>query len=128
MTAYHSADWQSRSVEVADDAIIDVENIIRRSRENRSRPTPLPVFQVVLDASLEVRTSVVYATFVVALVFLPILTMSGVQDGFSPSGNRLYSGDFGVAGGRANRDACLVVCSPDRSRRDDPLSGDISRG
>ncbi len=82
--------------EVVDDAIIDVENIIRRLRENRSRPTPLPVFQVVLDASLEVRTSVVYATFVVALVFLPILTMSGVEPDFRSSGNRLYSGDFGV--------------------------------
>ena len=73
--------------EVVDDAIIDVENIIRRLRENRSRPDPLPVFQVVLDASLEVRSSVVYATFVVALVFLPVLTMSGVQGRiFAPLG------------------------------------------
>src|SRR5712691_1044975 len=73
--------------EVVDDAIIDVENIIRRLRENRSRPDPLPVFQVVLDASLEIRNSVVYATFVVALVFLPVLTMSGVQGRiFAPLG------------------------------------------
>jgi CzcA family heavy metal efflux pump len=73
--------------EVVDDAIIDVENIIRRLRENRSRPDPLPVFQVVLDASLEIRKSVVYATWVVALVFLPVLTMSGVQGRiFAPLG------------------------------------------
>ncbi len=73
--------------EVVDDAIIDVENIIRRLRENRSRPDPRPVFQVVLDASLEVRSSVVYATFVVALVFLPVLMMSGVQGRlFAPLG------------------------------------------
>jgi CzcA family heavy metal efflux pump len=65
--------------EVVDDAIIDVENIFRRLRENRSKPNPQPEYRVVLDASLEVRSAVVYATFVVALVFLPVLTMSGVQ-------------------------------------------------
>jgi CzcA family heavy metal efflux pump len=65
--------------EVVDDAIIDVENIFRRLRENRSKPDPLPAYRVVLDASIEVRSAVVYATFVVALVFLPVLTMSGVQ-------------------------------------------------
>ncbi|HZT30105.1 MAG TPA: efflux RND transporter permease subunit [Bryobacteraceae bacterium] len=65
--------------EVVDDAIIDVENIFRRLRENRAGPQPRPVFRVVLEASLEVRSAVVYATFVVALVFLPVLTMSGVQ-------------------------------------------------
>ena len=73
--------------EVVDDAIIDVENIIRRLRENRLLPDPLPVFRVVLDASLEVRNSVVYATFVVVLVFLPVLTMSGIQGRlFAPLG------------------------------------------
>src|SRR5204862_1464480 len=40
------------------------------------------VFQVVLDASLEVRSAVVYASFIVALVFLPVLTMSGIQGRF----------------------------------------------
>jgi CzcA family heavy metal efflux pump len=67
---------------VVDDAIIDVENIMRRLRENRVLPRPRPVFAVVLDASLEVRTAVVYATFIVALVFLPVLAMSGVQGRF----------------------------------------------
>jgi CzcA family heavy metal efflux pump len=65
--------------EVVDDAIIDVENIFRRLRENRGLPVPKPVYRVVLDASIEVRGAVVYATFVVALVFMPVLTMSGVQ-------------------------------------------------
>jgi CzcA family heavy metal efflux pump len=65
--------------EVVDDAIIDVENIFRRLRENRAKPAALPVYRVVLDASIEVRSAVVYATFVVALVFVPVLTMSGVQ-------------------------------------------------
>src|SRR5882724_2616797 len=64
---------------VVDDAIIDVENILRRVRENLTRSQPRPLFQVVLDASLEVRSAVVYATFIVALVFMPVLLMSGVQ-------------------------------------------------
>ena len=67
---------------VVDDAIIDVENIVRRLRENRARPVPQPAARVVLQASLEVRSAVVYATFVVALVFLPVLTLSGLQGSF----------------------------------------------
>ena len=65
--------------EVVDDAIIDVENIARRLRLNRARPDPRPAARVVLDASIEVRSSVVYATFVVALVFVPVLLLTGVQ-------------------------------------------------
>ena len=72
---------------VVDDAIIGVENIFRRLRENRRLAAPRPLFRVVLDASLEVRSAVVYATFVVALVFLPVLTMSGLQGRlFAPLG------------------------------------------
>lgn len=67
---------------VVDDAIIDVENILRRLRANRTLPQPRSLFRVVLEASLEVRSAVVYATFVVALVFLPVLTMSGLQGRF----------------------------------------------
>ncbi|HEY2329158.1 MAG TPA: efflux RND transporter permease subunit [Verrucomicrobiae bacterium] len=67
---------------VVDDAIIAVENILRRLRENLTQPQPRPLFNVVLDATLEVRSAVVYATFVVALVFLPVLTMSGLQGRF----------------------------------------------
>ena len=68
--------------EVVDDAIIDVENIFRRLRENQTRAQPRSVFRVILDASLEVRTAVVYATFIVALVFLPVLTLTGLQGKF----------------------------------------------
>ncbi len=73
--------------EVVDDAVIDVENIQRRLRENAALPDPRPGFEVVFDASLEVRGAVVYATFAVALVFLPILTMSGLAGRlFAPMG------------------------------------------
>jgi CzcA family heavy metal efflux pump len=64
---------------VVDDAIIDVENIVRRLRENERLPQPRPLLGLVLAASLEVRSAIVYATFIVALVFLPVFTMSGVQ-------------------------------------------------
>lgn len=73
--------------EVVDDAVIDVENIYRRLRENRSLPRPRPLLPVVLDASIEVRSAVVYATFSVILVFLPVLTMGGMAGRiFAPLG------------------------------------------
>lgn len=64
--------------EVVDDAIIDTENIFRRLRENAALDTPRPTMQVVYEASMEVRSSVVYASFIVMLVFVPLLTLSGV--------------------------------------------------
>jgi CzcA family heavy metal efflux pump len=67
---------------VVDDAIIDVENILRRLRENATLASPRPLWRVVLDASIEVRSAVVYATFIVAVVFVPVLTMSGLQGRF----------------------------------------------
>ena len=73
--------------EVVDDAIIDTENIFRRLRENRLLAQPLPIHQVVFAASMEVRSSVVYATIIVALVFMPLLTLSGVAGKlFAPLG------------------------------------------
>ncbi len=67
---------------VVDDAIIDVENILRRLRENAALSAPRELWRVVLDASIEVRSAVVYATFIVAVVFMPVLTMSGLQGRF----------------------------------------------
>lgn len=73
--------------EVVDDAIIDVENIHRRLRENALLLQPRLALQVVYDASVEVRSSVVYASFIVALVVLPLFFMSGVQGRiFAPLG------------------------------------------
>jgi len=67
---------------VVDDAIIDVENIVRRLRLNRASASPQPAFRVVLDASLEVRSAVVYASVIVALVFLPVLFLDGLAGSF----------------------------------------------
>ncbi len=72
---------------VVDDAIIDVENILRRLRENRGLPNPRPAAVVVLEASIEVRHAVAYASVAVALVFVPVLTMSGLAGRlFAPMG------------------------------------------
>jgi CzcA family heavy metal efflux pump len=68
--------------EVVDDAIIDVENIVRRLRLNRAAGSPAPVIQVVLQASLEVRSAVVYASLIVVLVFLPVFLLEGLAGSF----------------------------------------------
>jgi CzcA family heavy metal efflux pump len=67
--------------ELVDDAIIDVENVVRRLRENAIRPEGhrLPVLDVVYRASTEIRHSVVFATVIVALVFLPLFLLSSVE-------------------------------------------------
>ncbi len=65
--------------ELVDDAIVDIENIFRRLRENRLLENPRPSLEVVYKASLEVRSSIIYATVIVALVFIPLFALSGVE-------------------------------------------------
>src|SRR5881409_114786 len=66
---------------LVDDAIIDVENVVRRLRENSAKPEAKrsPVIEVVRDATLEIRTSIVFATVIIVLVFLPIFGLTGVE-------------------------------------------------
>jgi len=64
---------------VVDDAIVDVENVFRRLRENAARATPRPRLAVIAEASGEVRNSILYATVLIVLVFLPLLGLSGVE-------------------------------------------------
>ncbi len=73
--------------EVVDDAIIDVENVYRRLRENKISSNRKPIHIVIYEACIEVRSSVVYATFIVGLVFLPVFLLSGVEKQiFAPLG------------------------------------------
>ena len=73
--------------ELVDDAIVDIENVFRRLRENAQLSTPRPALQVIYEASREVRNSIVYATVIVCLVFLPLFALSGMEGRlFAPLG------------------------------------------
>jgi HME family heavy-metal exporter len=73
--------------ELVDDAVVDVENIFRRLRENRAQAQSLPVFDVVVAASQEVRSGIVYATAIIVLVFVPLFALSGIEGRlFAPLG------------------------------------------
>jgi HME family heavy-metal exporter len=73
--------------ELVDDAIVDVENIFRRLKENNRSPRPKPALAVVYEASKEIRSAIVFGTAVVILVFLPLFALSGVEGRlFAPLG------------------------------------------
>jgi heavy-metal exporter, HME family len=73
--------------ELVDDAVVDVENILRRLKENRALPEPRPVLEVIAAASREVRSGIVYATMIVVLVFIPLFALSGIEGRlFAPLG------------------------------------------
>jgi len=73
--------------ELVDDAVVGVENVVRRLRENRRLANPQPVLEVIAKASTEVRSGVVYATLIVVLVFLPLFALPGIEGRlFTPLG------------------------------------------
>lgn len=65
--------------ELVDDAVVDVENILRRLREKAASGHPYSVRETVIAASLEVRTAIVYATLIIALVFVPLFALPGIE-------------------------------------------------
>lgn len=65
--------------ELVDDAIVDVENIFRRLRENNQRSLQQPAIMVIYHASREIRSAIVFGTAVVVLAFLPLFALSGVE-------------------------------------------------
>jgi CzcA family heavy metal efflux pump len=72
---------------VVDDAIVDMENVYRRLRENQLAGSPISPLQVVFDGSVEVRVSVLFSTVIIAVVFAPIFALAGVEGRiFTPMG------------------------------------------
>ena len=73
--------------ELVDDAVVDVENVFRRLRENAASAVPRPVLQVIASASQEVRSGIIYATAIIILVFIPLFALSGIEGRlFAPLG------------------------------------------
>ena len=73
--------------ELVDDAVVDVENILRRLKQNRAQGNPLSMLEVVRRASVEVRSGIVYATAIVVLVFVPLFALPGIEGRlFTPLG------------------------------------------
>ncbi len=73
--------------ELVDDAVVDVENIFRRLRENREAQSPRAIVEVIISASQEVRSGIVYATMIIILVFVPLFALSGIEGRlFAPLG------------------------------------------
>jgi HME family heavy-metal exporter len=73
--------------ELVDDAVVDVENIFRRLRQNKARVQPRPAMEVIVAASQEVRSSIVYSTIIITLVFVPLFALPGIEGRlFAPLG------------------------------------------
>ncbi len=73
--------------ELVDDAVVGVENVLRRLKLNRDLAEPQPVAEVIAKATLEVRSAIVYATFIIVLVFVPLFVLPGIEGRlFTPLG------------------------------------------
>ena len=106
---------------LVDDAIIDVENVVRRLREDRLEPEAdrRPAAEIVREATLEIRSSIVFATVIIVMVFLPVFGLAGIEGRLlSPLAFRLHRGAAGVAGGRHRGHAGAVLRVPAALRSD----------
>ncbi len=75
---------------VVDDAIVDVENIVRRLREQRASGVHVPTSKVIIDASVEVRNAIIYASMIEAVALMPVFFLEGLSGAFFQPLARAY--------------------------------------
>ena len=119
--------------EVVDDAIIDVENILRRLKLNAKSENPQSAFRVVLDASLEVRSAVVYATLIVVMTLVPVFFLDGLAGSFFRplAASYILAITASLVVALTVTPALSLLLLPrtaNRERRDSPLTSLLKRG
>src|ERR671917_372673 len=116
---------------VVDDAIIDVENIVRRLRQNRSEGTGKSIFAIVLEASVEVRTAITYATLINVVAVVPVFFLEGLSGAFFKPLVLSYGLAVFVSMVVAltvTPALCLILLSRAHERRESPLLRVLKRG
>ena len=115
---------------VVDDAIIDVENIVRRLRQAREAGLEVSTFKVVLDASVEVRSAIIYATLIDVVAIVPVFLLSGLSGSFFQPLVLAYGLAVLVSmvvATTVTPALCYLMLTRGRIRRESPLSRGLKR-
>ena len=116
---------------IVDDAIIDVENIVRRLREHRRQGGTQSIAAIILEASLEIRSAIVYATLIIVLAVVPVLFMGGLSGAFFEPLALSYSLALlasMVVALTVTPALCLMLLDRAAIERESPLVGWLQRG
>jgi CzcA family heavy metal efflux pump len=116
---------------VVDDAIIDVENIVRRLRQAREEGREVSTFRVVLDASVEVRSAIIYATLIDVTAIVPVFFLSGLSGSFFQPLVLAYGLAVLVSmvvATTVTPALCLLLLSKEDRRRESPVMRGLKRG
>jgi CzcA family heavy metal efflux pump len=116
---------------VVDDAIIDVENIVRRLRQARAEGREVSTFRVVLDASVEVRSAIIYATLIDVVAIVPVFFLSGLSGSFFQPLVLSYGLAVMVSmliATTVTPALCLLLLSRGHRQRESPLMRVLKRG
>ena len=116
---------------VVDDAIIDVENVVRRLRQERSEGTGKSTITIVLEASVEVRTAITYATLINVIAVVPVFFLEGLSGAFF----KPLVLSYGIAvlvsmivALTVTPALCLIMLSRGHRHRESPLLRVLKRG
>jgi CzcA family heavy metal efflux pump len=116
---------------VVDDAIIDVENIVRRLRQARAEGRKTSTFQVVLEASVEVRSAIIYATLIDVVAILPVFFLGGLSGSFFKPLVLAYGLAVMVSliiATTVTPALCFLLLSKGHTQRASPLTRALRRG